>query len=121
MIIKEYVPYTKNVEVTEKRAPTDESIRLYKEMEEKAERNIINKEVFDDNVLNGIIAYVEYSAACFVVKAHIRFSLNGKNYHIVVEVPRSSISRQEGAKLLYTAIIEELAKEFTIEIIKIKV
>jgi hypothetical protein len=121
MTYKEYVPYTKNVEVTEHRAPTDEAIRLYKEMEEKAELNIISKERFIDNELNGVVTYIEMCSNSFDVKAHIKFSLNGKEYHNIVTVSRSySIDRQKSMMLLYTSIIEELAKTFTIEIDKIK-
>ena len=116
MPIREYVPYTKNVNVTEHRAPTEDSIRLYKEMEEKAERSIIAKERFEDNELNGIITYTEITRESFDVKAHIRFSLNKKDYHNIVMVPRSfSIDRQRGLELLYKSIIAELAKTFTIE------
>lgn len=123
MIIKEYVPYIKNVEITEKRAPTDESIHLYKEMEEKAEQKVISKETFNDNVLNGVVVYIENSYAFSYdnVKAHIRFSINSKDYHIKIGVPRSTINRQDAAKLLYTTILDELAREFTVEIFKIKV
>jgi hypothetical protein len=120
--MREYVPYTKNVEVTERRAPTDESIRLYKEMEEKAERNIINKERIVDNELNGVVTYIEMSPVLYEIRAHIKFSLNGKEYHHVVTVPRSySADRQKSIMLLYNAIIQELAKTFTLEIDGIKI
>lgn len=120
MIYKEYVPYTKNVEITEKRAPTDESIRLYKEMEEKAEKNIIGKEAFINNELNGVITYMEMSVGSFEIKAHIKFSLNGKEYHEVINVPRTYLSdREKSIQLLYAAIVEQLAKTFTLEISKI--
>lgn len=120
MVYKEYVPYTQKVEITEKRAPTDDSIRLYKELEQKAENSIINKETFNDNNLNGVIIYKEMGSYIDKVKAHIRFSINAKEHHLSIEVPRTSIfQREETARLLYTAIIEELAKQFTIELYKI--
>jgi len=117
-----YVPYTKNVEVKEYRAPTDESIRLYREMEEKAEKNIIAKETFIDNELKGTVCYVELSYASFDVRAHIRFSLNGKDYHEIITVPRSfSADKHKSRIILYTSIIEKLAQTFTIELEKINV
>ena len=121
MIYREFVPYTKNVEITEKRAPTDDSIRLYKEMEEKAEKNIIKKEVFLDNELKGVVVYLEMCMGSFDVNAHVKYSLNGKEYHEVFKVPRTFITdRQETRNLLFISIVEKLAQTFTLEVEKIK-
>jgi len=121
MITKEYIPYVKRVEVTEHRAPTDDSIRLYKEMEEKAVNNIIGKEIFKDNELNGVVLYVEYGAPINDIVAHIKFSLNGKQYHEKVEVERCSmLDRNNARRLLFLSIIEKLTQIFVIEFNKIK-
>jgi len=48
---REYVPYDKTVTVN--RAPTDESIKLWEEMKEKAYKSIIHKIQISDNVVNG--------------------------------------------------------------------
>lgn len=121
MTYKEYVPYTKKVEVTEHRAPTDESIRLYKEMEEKAERNIITREVCLDNELKGIVVYVEQDSAYLNVNAHVKYSLNGKEYHEIFKVPRTyTLDRNQTRMLLFRSIVEKLAQTFTLELEKIK-
>lgn len=49
---KEAVPYAKTVTVHEHKAPTDESIRLYQEIEEKAFQNILHRIQVNDNALN---------------------------------------------------------------------
>lgn len=121
MLIKEYVPYTKNIEVIEHRAPTDDSIRLYKELEEKAERNLVRKETFNENILNGLVCCFEYGASFDNLTAHIRFNLNGKDYHEVIEMRRSFLDRDRLRQMLYTAIMSELAKTFIVELEKIKV
>jgi len=41
---------TKNVSIVEKRAPTDESVRLLQEMQEKAKESILGHWVLEDNV-----------------------------------------------------------------------
>ncbi|MGD9161254.1 MAG: hypothetical protein PVG39_22770, partial [Desulfobacteraceae bacterium] len=55
---REYVPYEKTV--IEKRAPTDDSIRLYKEMEDKVRKSVIDSIVIDDEGTGLKIAAVLY-------------------------------------------------------------
>jgi len=43
----EYVPYTKEVKVTEQRAPTDESLKLLQEMERKVEKRFIENHIWE--------------------------------------------------------------------------
>ncbi len=52
---QEYIPYTKevNVKVTESRAVTDDSIKLYKEFEEKARRELIDRRTIPNNIVKG--------------------------------------------------------------------
>lgn len=42
-----------NANITEKRAPTDESVRLLREMEASAEKSVIARGSLENNVLNG--------------------------------------------------------------------
>lgn len=81
------VPYEKTVTITEKRAPTDDSIKLLNEMQEKAKQNILTQITVDNNILkaHGIIfagGYHSSSAvsASFKTKWILKFSLNGKEY-----------------------------------------
>jgi hypothetical protein len=46
---REYVPYEKSIVVTENRAPSDDSVRLLNEMQEKAEANIIGRMQLTNN------------------------------------------------------------------------
>lgn len=68
--------------IVEKKAPTDESIRLLNEFEEKARANIIAKVVVDDNTINGVaIAYTRpYATASDTGEIHFKFKINGKEY-----------------------------------------
>lgn len=73
----------KQIDVHEHRAPTDQSVKLLNEMEEKARKNIICKVQLDDNILNGVaIVYVDerWTAAKLSIVVHLRFSINGKEY-----------------------------------------
>lgn len=51
----EYIPYTKQVNVTvnENKAPTDESIRLYNELQDKAQKSVIDRRTIPNNIVKG--------------------------------------------------------------------
>lgn len=76
------VPYCKEVNITEKKAPTDESVRLLNEMQEKAQRNIISTIRIEENCLKAIVVYFQDDIEKDRVKYQIRFNLNGKD-HII--------------------------------------
>lgn len=81
---KEYVPYEKTVTatITEKRAPTDESVKLLNEFQEKAKENIIKSIVIDSNIAKCVCIYYQDVLFDNKILFHIRFVLNGKE-HIV--------------------------------------
>ena len=70
-----FVPYVKE----EKRAPTDESVRLLKEMQDEALQSIVDRMHVEDNILNGdAVLFDDYlrGKKIFLIK----FKLNGKEY-----------------------------------------
>lgn len=73
-----------HVTVTENKAPTDESIRLLNEFEEKARKNIIAKVNVVDNTINAVsIMYTDNSCtASREGDIYLKFSVNGKEYNI---------------------------------------
>lgn len=79
----EYVPYEKTVSITEKKAPTDESIRILNEMEEKATQNIIAKIKIESNNINAVALYFRDEFIQNRVAFRIKFILNGKTHDIV--------------------------------------
>lgn len=74
-----YIPYTK--EIHEHKAPTDESIRLAIEMEEKVKKNILRTIIIKTNLVNGSITVFENKLNNSVVFC-VRFILNGQEYFI---------------------------------------
>lgn len=78
----EYVPYCKEVNITENKAPTDESVRLLNEMEEKARQNIIATIKIDENFLKAIVIYYRDEMITNRMIYHIKFELNGKEHKI---------------------------------------
>lgn len=73
-------PYVK--EVREYRAPTDESIRLLREMEDLARQNVMGEYVFSDNFLTGVVVQLRRGADNPNSTIVIRFTLNGKKFQV---------------------------------------
>lgn len=76
-IVAPRVPSTQVVHNHEHRAPTDESVKLLREMEQKAEERIIESAAVADNGFHGVVQ----SLRSFADDRHIRraiFSLNGR-------------------------------------------
>lgn len=108
----EYVPYEKTV--IEKRAPTDESIRLYEEMKEKAYSSILGSIELRDNVLNAnCIMYEEVFSRDKVCK--YRLTLNGRE--ITGEIRTSTLDFSDRQSLMQK-IVDDASRHIAIEILK---
>lgn len=80
---KEYVPYEKSVTVHQHRAPTDESIRLAKEYEERIWKDISNRVTIDIPSIDA--AYVQTEESCYDRARHIFFKVNGRPVRLKYE------------------------------------
>lgn len=73
------------INVTEKRAPTDESVRLLREMEAKAKAEVIKATAVNDNHFTGVI-HTMFDALSYRTTVRLVYSMNGKklttDYHI---------------------------------------
>ncbi len=101
------------INVTEKRAPTDESVRLLREMEAKAKAEVIKATAVNDNHFTGVI-HTMFDALSQQTTVRLVYSLNGKklttDYHI-----------DESAKSQYDSInglIDAVARDVAIEILR---
>ena len=107
----EVIPYEKTVNIN--RAPTDESVRLLKEFEEKAVENIIDKIHVNDNSINGVVLVKQIQLNPFNHKFYWKFTLNGKEYRGDVELQLSSWEMRNLVNLL----AQEISKVITAELI----
>jgi hypothetical protein len=105
--------YTYNdvrVSVTEKRAPTDESIRLYREMEEKARASIIKAVSVIDNKFNAMVhAYRDHLSG--KNRFIIIFTLNGHKHDVEVET-FDDATGDEIVQKVVDAVAHRVACEF---------
>jgi len=76
----EHVHHYDTVNITEKRAPTDLSVKLLNEFEEKAKNNIIAKIEIRENNVDAAAIYFHDDFCGDRVQFHIRFKMNGKEY-----------------------------------------
>lgn len=114
----EYV--TKNVNVTEKKAPTDESVRLLNEMTDKALKNIINKFSTSNNILQVTGAtFNNYMKDC--IELHCKMTLNGKDILFKVECnswEAQTMDKSGGEQMLCMKLYEKVCNKLAQEIMQ---
>lgn len=116
-----YVPYEKTVNITEKRAPTDESVRLLNEFEGKAKNNIVSKIHIDENYIKAVMILFQEELISDSLMLYGRFILNGKEYRIEHRINKYEFSEklnrfknqnEEIIKVLHKTLSEAIALEF---------
>lgn len=108
---------TKNVNVTEKRAPTDESVKLLNEFKLKAETEIIKSIVINDNLVNGCVVAINNSPSLFNIRIHYKFNLNGKDILGFFDLERNITDDMLSDKMI-RVLYESLSKEITLSLLK---
>lgn len=119
--------YPQNVTVTEKRAPTDESVRLLREMEAKAEAQVVAKLTLGgpDNTFHAtVLVRQEFGRPMDRVTVH--YTLNGKkrSVDVVLDEPEmaglmNGPNSHAGAWLnsLHVAIAADVAHAITLNVL----
>jgi hypothetical protein len=70
-----------NTKITEHRAPTDKSVELLNEFQDKAAKNLVKSIIIEDNIVNGTLqVYREPQYQRYAVYA--KFKINGHEYEI---------------------------------------
>ena len=102
-----------NSEVHEHRAPTDASVRLLREMEDKATKNLLSRSIINNNILNCKWS-VFYSAENFSKIAMCEFILNGKVIAFKHDVTDIASGRDQN-EACFDAIVKRLATEIALK------
>jgi uncharacterized Fe-S cluster-containing radical SAM superfamily protein len=74
-----------NSRTVEQRAPTDESVRLLREMEQKARAEILKTVRLDGNEFKAVIHHLRDELS-LLDKYKIIFELNGEKHELVVDI-----------------------------------
>ena len=115
-VIREAVPYEKNIVITENRAPTDESVKLLNEMQDKAISNVVHSVSVTDNSINAVVFYFIREAATWSYEWRARFTFNGKETTLSGIINRGDLLREnkygsnQAAVAIYISICEQIAK-----------
>lgn len=99
-----------SVSITEKRAPTDESVRLLREMEETALNNVLKVLDIQDNIVSGRLI-IFHSIESFNKRYKCLFKINEKDFSIDGELPYN-VEGTDGEYIqkFYDVISKQLAK-----------
>lgn len=101
--------YNTNVQVTEKRAPTDESVRLLKELEAAAQAKIVSAIRVADTAFECVI-HTMREPINDQTKVCVIFSLNGKKCEARTEIsPYKSL--QENIEQVIKCVADQIAVE----------
>lgn len=98
-----------NISVTEKRAPTDESVRLLKEMEQAARDKVLESIKLENNLVSAIV-HKMYEPLSYRQLYAVLVKINGKDHRIDLEFDELDVDTYE--KLAH-AIYEGIAKQMT--------
>lgn len=108
----EYV--TKTVNVTENRAPTDESVRLLKELEEKALEKFIGRVIVNDNTVNFQLHTFRDHYNCDI-KYCLGLKINGKE--ITKQFSINEWDLQKGKDYIVETIFKNLSEAIAFELL----
>ena len=95
--------------VTEQRAPTDDSVKLLREMEKAARDQIISAVVVDANEFKCVLHFAaDFASARLKILAI--YDLNGRRHEIEISVTERS-TKQEAVMQIRDAIAKSIASE----------
>lgn len=112
-------PSHTTVNVTEKRAPTDESIKLFHELREKADKEIVETLIRGanaENVLNHVQFRTARDDSRGIQRTYIAFELNGTPHKIECSVDRWGTETREAlVEAVGREILKQVGKHFDVE------
>lgn len=101
-----------NMQVTEKRAPTDESIKILREMEEKMLNNIISMGKVEDNIFNAKWYIIQDKYSWEEQYCRCVFTLNSKEYDFNFKLPSKYTYTSEIIPIIKDEILKKLTTIF---------
>ena len=102
-----------NATIEEKRAPTDESVRLLKELEKEARNKVIAIIQNESNGCN-FSAHVFYDNLSFNATARIRVSINEKSLEYDRTIP-NGIGKTQLAQFIVDDLGREIARQLIVQ------
>jgi len=109
------------VTVAEKRAPTDESVRLLREMEQKAEESVVARLVLNGDNFFDVTVLVRQDFLSPVWRAEVYYELNGKRHMVSVDFEYGTVivdnPNAEWLRAVNDAVAKDVAKHITLRLV----
>lgn len=99
-------------EITERRAPTDESVRLLREMQQAAEKEVIKALSVRGNSFNALVHSVRVPLSA-TIKFLVVYELNGNRYSVPIEFDDYTPTEK-----VIQGVIDELSRHIAINILQ---
>lgn len=107
--VNTYVTHgTKNVNVVEKKAPTDDSVRLFNEIQEKAVESLINRIKIEDNYLRASAIFLRDNAYLQYVIV-VRYTYN--KHERTVKYSFDEFDKKKGIQALIEGLIKAVSDD----------
>jgi len=103
---------THNKTVHEHRAPTDDSIRIYKDLQEKAQASVLEHIALDTNELK-VQWTLSKNPATYRTEAICGISLNGKDHFFNIQLDEWKMGDDLSGKYIINTLRSELSKQLT--------
>ena len=88
-------PSRVDVNVTEKKAPTDESVRLLAEMQQKVIDNVLGQLKIDVNRVTGEIIVLRQPWHLCDIAFGVAYNINGKRHHFKTDIHDVDVRQKE--------------------------
>ena len=110
-------PQSVTVTKHEYRAPTDDSARLLREMEDRAMARVIEVATVGTNVMTGRVVRV-MSTLSMDTEYRCLFDLNGTKYAVPVTIdPRAALTDNDHLRLVYEAMAKAIAEKMLLNVL----
>jgi len=114
----EHIPYEKKITINEQRAPTDDFLKLLKEMEDAVLKRLIKSIVINDNKFN-FVCNLFKTQLNLNYELHGKFSLNNEEHIIHIFIPSTQLKTEKEIVIaIYDALIQEISKIMTCKIMQ---
>lgn len=101
--------------IHEHKAPTDESVKLLREMEEAARKSVLDVYRFEDNLLSGIVVLMKARTGADDRTIYVRFTLNGQlvEFQEKLDIRLVMFDKQRAYELLMKGVRDAILERLT--------
>lgn len=108
------ITYPENIYHEEKKAPTDESIRLFNEFRKEALDSILEKILVKDNNIEYTFVVTDY---CLMPQYHFKIKINGVEYIKSYDYQKAHFDTEKTIDDIVKWIAEMISRDFINELI----